>query len=171
MPPSGVGGFKKNMKKIFQLFAMVLMAGSMTSCFENPNLVYDGRTVVEFDATVRTAPAAGRTFPLIPVNNGAGAQITQINLVGPQRTTDSQVKMTIDPAATTAVEGTHFRIVSRDVTIPANTSFGTASIEILRVPVQVSSTVNLVLLLEGNGSDILPSENFKRVGYTIRLNP
>ncbi len=159
------------MKKYFlnTFIAAALVAG-LSACFEKPNLSYSGPTVVEFDAAVTTAPAVGRTFPLIATTNGAGQLTTRVNLVGPQRATESVIKIGVDAAASTAVEGTHYRILNnKTATIPAQSSFGTVTIEILRVPAQANTTLTLVLLLEGNGTDILPSENFKRVGYNIRL--
>lgn len=157
-------------KYILHTFILATLALSLSSCFEKANLSYNGPTVVEFDAAVTTAPAAGRTFPLIATTNGAGQLTPRINLVGPQRATESQIRIGIDAAASTAVEGTHYRILNnKTATIPAQNSFGTATIEILRVPAQANTTVVLVLLLEGNGTDILPSENFKRIGYSIRL--
>jgi len=157
-------------KYILNTLAMGVLALGLGACFENPSIVYDGNTLVEFDAAVNNAPAAGRTFPLISTTNGAGQLTPRINLVGPQRATESQIKVSVDPANTTAVEGTHFRILNNgSVGIPAQSSFGNVTLEILRAPAQVAGTVTLVLLLEGNGTDILPSENFKRIGYTIRL--
>jgi hypothetical protein len=157
-------------KGILNILGIVAVTLGLMSCFENPNLVYDKGTVVEFNTAVITAPAAGRTFPLIAVNNGAGELQQRVNLVGPQRPAESTVRVSVDKANTTAVEGTHFRIVSSNgVVIPANNSFGNLVIEILRAPAAAGTTVNVVFLLEGNGSDITPSENYKRVGYTIRL--
>lgn len=161
---------KKTMKKVFQILIAVFITAGMTSCFENPNLIYDGATVVEFDAAVNTAPAAGRTYPLLAVANGAGVQRARINLVGPQSDRDQTINVSVEAATSTAVSGTHFRLVSNTVTIPAKSSFGEVQVEILRVPPPATTgqTVSLVLMLEGSG-DLKPSENFKRLGWTIRL--
>jgi hypothetical protein len=158
------------MKNIFQFLMAVLVAGSLTSCFENPNLIYDGATVVEFDAAVTSAPAAGRTYPLLAVANGAGIQRARVNLVGPQQDRDQTINVAIETANSTAVSGTHFRLLSNTVTIPAKSSFGEVQIEILRVPPPATTgqTVSVVLMLEGGG-ELKPSENFKRLGWTIRL--
>jgi hypothetical protein len=157
------------MKKITYLLLTILIAGSLSSCFENPSLVYEGGTVVEFDAAVTTSPAVGKTYPLLSVANGSGIQTARINLVGPQKTTEQTVKVSIETAATSAVSGTHFKLVSDNITIPANSSFGEVKVEILRVAPQAGKSVDLVLNLDGNGSDIKPSENFKRLGWSIKL--
>jgi hypothetical protein len=157
-------------KGILNFIGIVAVTLGLMSCFENPTLTYDKGTVVEFNTAVITAPAAGRTYPLLPVNNGAGELQQRVNLVGAQRTAESTVRVSVDKTNTTAVEGTHFRIVSSNgVVIPANNSFGNLVVEILKAPAQAGTTVNVVFLLEGNGSDITPSENYKRVGYAIRL--
>ncbi|MFN4147670.1 MAG: DUF4843 domain-containing protein [Runella sp.] len=157
------------MKNIFKLSLWVMLVASLTSCFENPNLIYNGPTVVEFATAVTTAPAAGRTFPLLTVSNGAGIQRARLNLVGPQAPVDRSIRVVVDAPNTTAVAGTHFRLVNSTVTIPANSSFGDVEIEILRVPAQTGASVNVVLLLEAISDDVKPSENFKRLGWTIRL--
>ena len=111
----------KNILKYSLAFSIVLL---MSSCFENPNLVYDGKTMVEFDAAVITAPAAGKTYPLISVNNGAGVVKTRINLIGAQRSNAETIKVSVVADATTAVSGTNFKILTETVTIPANSSYG-----------------------------------------------
>ncbi len=157
------------MKKITYLILALLVAGSLSSCFENPSLVYSGGTVIEFDAAVNTAPAVGKTYPILSVANGSGIQTARINLVGPQKATEQTVKVSIETGVTSAVSGTHFKLVSDNITIPANTSFGEVKVEILKVAPQAGKSVDLVLNLDGNGSDIKPSENFKKLGWNIKL--
>jgi len=156
------------MKKITQFLLLAIVMGGMSACLENPNLTYTGSSVVEFNTSVITAPAAGRTYPLLSVSNGAGIQTTRINLVGAQRPTDQIIKVAVDPALSNAVAGTHYKIVNENVTIPANSSFGDLQIEILRVPPQTGTTLNLVVTIEGN-AETKPSENYKRLGWAIRL--
>ncbi len=155
------------MKKILSTIAL-LSTLFLTGCFEDINRTYNGPTLVEFNQAVITAPGVGVTYPLISVNRGVGVQTSRINLVGPQRANAETIKVSIDPA-TTATEGTHFKLVSNNVTIPANESFGNCQIDILAAPAQAGKTVNVVLVLEGNGTDIKPNENFKKLGFTIRL--
>jgi hypothetical protein len=90
-------------------------------------------------------------------------------LVGPQKTTDQTIKVTVETATTSAVSGTHFKLVSDNITIPANTSFGEVKIEVLKVAPQAGKSVDLVVVLDGNGTDIKPSENFKKLGWNIKL--
>ena len=156
----------KNIIKYSFVFSLILL---MSSCFENPKLVYSGLTVVEFDRAVTTAPAAGRTYPLLPTINGAGILKARINLVGGQRTSAENIKVSIVTDASTAVSGTHFKLLTETVSIPANSSFGELQIEILRVPAAAGQTRNIVLSLDGNGSDISGSANFKTLGWAIGL--
>ena len=151
----------------FVLIGVVLIA--QTSCFKENDFLFNKKTVVEFQATVVTSLAVGKTYPLLAVKNGAGAQTTQVNLVGAQRAKDEVIKFSIDKDNTTAIEGTHYNLKGGTFTIPANASVANCAIEILTgpVPTGTTKTVDLVLILEGNGSDILPNENYKKVGYRI----
>ncbi|MFN3851900.1 MAG: DUF4843 domain-containing protein [Spirosomataceae bacterium] len=159
------------MKKILSILLVSIMTFSLTSCFEEIDKTFDEVTYVEFQEAITRTVAVGKTYPLIAVANGAGVMTTtRINLVGRQRPTDTQIKYSIDKNETTAVEGTNFRLTDGGtITIKANESFGTAGIEILRAPAQAGRTVNVVLVLESGVSDILVSENYKRLGFTIRL--
>jgi hypothetical protein len=149
---------------------LLLLMLSLSSCFETIDKIYDTDTVVEFNETVTLTPAAGKTYPLISVVNGLGERKSKINLVGKQRSADVSVKFSVDKTNSTAVEGVHFKINNGGIaTISANNSFGDCSIEILKAPAQTGQTVNLVLMLDGDGGDVKPSENFKRIGFAIRL--
>ena len=151
----------------FVLIGVVLI--TQTSCFKENDFLFNKKTVVEFQATVVTSLAVGKTYPLLAVKNGAGTQTTQVNLVGAQRTKDEVIKFSVDKDNTTAVEGVHYNLKGGTFTIPANASLGSCAVDILTgtVPATTTKTVDLVLTLEGNGSDILPNENYKKVGYRI----
>ncbi len=157
------------MKKTIKFSLILSLVAILTSCYENPSLIYNGATVVEFDAAVTTAPAAGKTYPLIAVSNGAGVLKTRINLVGAQKSTETVIKVSVLTDATTATNGTNFKLLTPTVTIPANSSFGEAQIEILTVPAAAGQTRSVVLTLDGDGGNITGSTNFKTLGWTIRL--
>lgn len=150
----------------FALIGIVLL--TQTSCFKENDFIYT-KTVVEFQATVVTSLAVGKTYPLLPIKNGAGAQTTQVNLVGAQRANDEVIKFSVDKDNTTAIEGVHYSLSGGTFTIPAKSSFGNCPVNILTgaAPTGTTKTVDLVLILEGNGSDITPNENYKKVGYRI----
>ncbi|MFD2937056.1 DUF4843 domain-containing protein [Spirosoma flavum] len=151
----------------FVLIGIVLV--TQTSCFKENDFLFDKKAVVEFQATVVTSLAVGKTYPLLAVKNGAGAQTTQVNLVGVQRAKDEVIKFSVDKDNTTAIEGVHYKLSGGTFTIPAKSSMGNCVVEILTgtAPTTTTKTVDLVLTLEGNGSDILPNENYKKVGYRI----
>jgi hypothetical protein len=151
----------------FVLIGIVLV--TQTSCFKENDFLFDKKAVVEFQATVVTSLAVGKTYPLLAVKNGAGAQTTQVNLVGVQRAKDEVIKFSVDKDNTTAVEGVHYNLKGGTFTIPAKSSMGNCAVDILSgaAPTGTTKTVDLVLTLEGNGSDIAPNENYKKVGYRI----
>ena len=148
---------------------LITVTIGLSSCFKDMKVIYADMQV-EFQETVVRAPTAGKLYPLISVNNGVGVQTTRVNLVGPQRPTATEIKVSLDASNTTALDGTHFKLGNNGtVTIPANSSFGDLSIEILKAPAQAGKTVNLVLKLDGNSTDIKPSENYRYLGYAIKL--
>ncbi|QMW04137.1 DUF4843 domain-containing protein [Spirosoma foliorum] len=156
--------------KLFLRFVMIsVVLFTQTSCFKENDFLFDSKTLVEFQATVVTSLAVGKTYPLLTTKNGAGTLITQVNLVGAQRAKDEVIKFSVDKDNTTAIEGVHYNLKGGTFTIPAKSSFGDCTVEILTgaAPTGTTKTVDLVLILEGNGSDITPNENYKKVGYRI----
>lgn len=157
------------MKKIFGIALVLMTSVIMTSCFKDNQPVFDSLYLVEFqDATV-TAPALNKTFPILTVANGIGSQTKRVNLVGRQRTTEESIKFSVDPVETTAKEGVHYSLEGGVVKIPANSSFGDCKINILKAPAAAGTSVLLVLVLEGNGNDVKPNENYKKLGFRINL--
>lgn len=157
------------MKKATTLALLLASVLTLGACFKDNTIVYD-KAVVEFQAAVVTAPALGKTYPLIAVANGAGAQTLQVNLVGAQRESEQSIRFSVDAAESTAKEGVNYQLSGNTFAIPAKTSTVNLPVTILKAPTQAGQSVTLVLVLEGNGSDIGPNENYKRIGYRITLN-
>ena len=87
-----------------------------------------------------------------------------IQLVGPQRSTATNVTFAVD-AASTAIAGTDYTIVTPSpVVIPAFTSGVKVRVTISRVTTQKRLIFNLT-----GGDNVTPSANFKVFTYT--LNP
>ncbi len=149
---------------------------SLASCYENPSLIYEGATVVEFKN-----PRAGfATQPTNNVSNGIRARtirqgITRdsvlVQLVGPQRATPTTVGYTIG-ATSTAVEGVNYSIVGTkgSVVIPANSSSAYVVVRLLAgIPTTAPATQTVTLAMTLTGAEgTLPSENYKTFTFTIR---
>ena len=157
------------MKKIYGIALVMITTAMMTSCFKENQPVFDSLYLVEFQDAIINAPALNKTFPILTVANGFGLQTRRVNLVGRQRTTEESIKFSIDAAETTAKEGVHYSLEGGVVKIPANTSFGDCKINILKAPAAAGTSVILVLVLEGNGSEVKPNENYKKLGFRITL--
>jgi hypothetical protein len=159
------------MKTTFVKFIIVTLAFSLSACFKDIDRTFDEATLIEFNDAVINSSAAGKRYPLIAVNNGAGAQKARINLVGRQRNNEEIIRFEVDQAASTAVAGVHYQLTSEGtVTLPANSSFAEIGLEVLEAPEAKGTTVEVVLVLVGNDNGtIKPSENYKRVGYRITL--
>ncbi len=158
------------MKKILNISLIVMMTISLFSCFNENKPVFDSITLVEFqDATVN-ASALGKTFPLLATTNNVQTRTLRINLVGVQRDKDEIIKFSIDPTESTAVAGVNYDLAgATSITIPAKSSFGELKVNVLKAPAQAGKTVSVVFVLEGNGSDINPNTNYRKVGLRITL--
>ncbi len=156
------------MKKIFFNIA-ILAALAFSSCIKEIDKTFNEKTLVEFNATVLSSPAVGKTYPIISLLNKDSTVNAQVNLVGVQRPSETSVTVSIDKEASTGIENTHFKLPNGGkVVFPANTSIANFQFQTLKVPAQAGTTINIVFLLETTG-DVSPSENYKRVGYAIKL--
>lgn len=154
------------MKKILGLLFIVLVGLTQSSCFRDPEIVYDGPTVIEFNsAIVANAPNA---TPVVSVPNGAGALFERVNLVGPQRNSDVTLRFRADPTRTTAIAGVHYDLNGGTFVLPANRSFTDLSFRVLSAPPANGTSVDLVLELEGN-EEIRASQNYKYLVFRILL--
>lgn len=169
------------MKKIISfsfLFASLVFVG----CTKNEIATFTGAQV-EFDATTWNANAAGLNYPFlirIPVpgivtpasqpliTRSSGSVPLRINMVGPQKTTDTEFAYQVVATESTAVAGTHYAALSGKGTIPANSSFATVTVTILN-PGAGTGTRDLVLQLIDNGP-LKANTNYSKVGLRIAQN-
>lgn len=178
--------------KKYNLFLILLLIGSLSSCLKDNEIKYEGN-FVEMDAAVYTANSAGQTYPIITrlpqygqpiisaniaatatqpailadplITRASGTIKFRVNLVGRQKSTATVIGYTIFATGTTAVSGTHYTTGST-ISIPANSSYGEIEVQILNTGTSSTTVRDLVLELTG-ASDLPPSENEKRVGIRI----
>jgi len=166
------------MKRIF-FITTLLAAFVLNGCVKNDPVIYSD-TKIEFDAAIWNANGAGLTYPIltsVPAQNTAtgtgqptitrtsGSVQLRVNLVGAQRSTPVTFTYQVVGAESTAVAGTHYTAPSGTGTIPANSSFGIITIDILN-PGATSGSKILVLQLSDN-SDVKVSINYAKVGLSI----
>lgn len=143
---------------------------TLSSCFKENKPVFDSMTLVEFQDAIINSNALGKTFPLLASTNAVQTKVLRINLVGAQREKDEVINFTVDATESTAVAGVNYDLGGvTSITIPAKSSFGELKVNILKAPAQTGKTVTVVFNLEGNGSDVKPNTNYKKVGYRITL--
>ena len=156
------------MKKIFQ-YSLFLAALSCFSCVEPIDKTFNEKTVAEFQATVVSSPAVGKTFPIINLINKDSTVTTQVNLVGVPRASETVLTISVDKTESTAVENTHFKLPNgAKVTFPANSNIASFQFQTVKVAAQAGASANVVFVIEQSG-DVAPSENFKKIGYSIKL--
>ena len=180
------------MKKLLIIHCLILIGFS--SCIKNEDMIYTGKDVAEFDATVLNTPAVGVSFPMLTrvpaygiavstsnpaITRTSGTIKFRVNLVGRQsesnqtlnyKVVTNEFSSVLDiPSGTgarlPAAQGTHFT-TSGTLTIPAKSSFGELEITIVNPGTASTTARYLVLQLEGNNS-ITPSNNFKYLGIQI----
>lgn len=136
----------------------------MTSCFDEQfeDKSFSG-ALFEFNNTTTDSDPLQTTKEL---SDGAGQFTEQVNLVGPQFSSDQTVRFTVDADLTTAIAGTHYDLMGGTFVFPANSSVADLMINILDASLASDESVDLVLLLEGT-SDVKPSENYKRLYLKI----
>jgi hypothetical protein len=184
------------MKKILVLIPFLALL--VASCTKNKDVVYDHDPVVEWDAATFNTKSAGYPFPLLtrnPLGFGRTVYATspqsggtpadplltrtiaspndtvrlRVNLVGAQMNTAQTFAVRVNQTFTTGVEGTHFELIDRTVTIPAGQSFGVARWRVLNPgtpPAGSLPAVNVVFELTPS-SEVKVSENYKYIGFSI----
>ena len=169
------------MKRIKSYLIFLVSLAGLSGCVKNEFPSVKG-SFVEFDATTWNANAAGQTYPILTrvpafgravntsdplLTKNSGTIKIRVNLVGPHRSTDTQISYSVDAAATTAVAGTHYTALPGTVTIPANSSFGEINLVLLNTATPPPTSVDLVLMLTGGDGDVKANENYKYIGLRI----
>lgn len=173
------------MKRILFLIVLAFPV-FLGSCIKNDPITLAGELYVEFDATVLNTPLTGRTYPVLTrvpaygaavvgtnpsITRASGAIRFRVNLVGAQQSTDQVIAFravatpTLPAGVAAAASGTHYTITGT-ITIPANSSFGEATVTVVNPGVSSATPVGLVLELVGNET-VKPSENYKFLGIQI----
>lgn len=137
----------------------LLLGGCLNDLFEKRKRTYDGPDVVEFYPTSQTLNESNQEMKTVEV---------EIQLIGPQRESASEIAYSVDGEATTAEEGTHFRLATTSpATIPSGSSHATVELEIPANTLPEDETRTVVLRLEG-GSGIEAADNYDTFSLTLR---
>lgn len=160
------------------VFAAALF--TMVGCIKQDEHIFRGLQV-EFDAASWNARGAGVTWPVLSnvppygmpvagtdplISRTSGTIRFRVNLIGAQQATAQTINYGAIAASSTAVAGTHYTIPGT-ITIPANSSFGEAVVNILNPG--VSSTTNRTLVLEVTGNSLItPATELNKIGLVIR---
>lgn len=115
-------------------------------------------------------PALTRTW--LTSNPNAATQrdtvYMRVNLVGPQRSQAQTFTAKVNTSFTTGTEGTHFELVDKTFTIPANSSFGFVRWRVLNpgLPPVPGVSIQVVFDIVGN-SEIKANPNYQTLGWLI----
>lgn len=150
------------MKKLFSLVALASLL-VFSSCIEQNYPVWEG-LVVEFQDAVVLTPTAGQVYPRITVANTVGTVNLRVNLVGKQRPSDEIITYNVAADGTTAVAGRDY-VAPGTLTIPAGSSFGTLTVNVINTG-KIGGSVDLLLQLVGN-DEVGNSANYNKVQIRI----
>jgi hypothetical protein len=178
-----------NMKRIFFPAIVLMLAVSLTGCFEDmvARKTYDGPLQVEFaqyhqpfaPATTNANWVSTVTFPHDAAAGATASLPLLLQLIGPQQSSPVEIGYRVAEnrlnrdgdvvASTTAQEGTHYRLVTGGgaVTFPANSSSATLEVEALAANLQPGQSVRLVLELTEMGN-LIPANNYRYYDIIIR---
>jgi hypothetical protein len=176
--------------KISFLFILTALLFSSCERLEEDLFIYDGSALVEFDATAYNVVASGRTYPILTrvpgfgrpaltadpsLTRASGTVKFRVNLTTAQFPQDQVLSYTVvateknaagaDVVVTTAVSGVHYT-TSGTFTIPANTSFGEVTVQIINPGITSATARDLVLEITGNDV-VKPSPNYSKLGLRI----
>lgn len=169
-------------KLVLSTFILIATLFTMVGCIKQNTLTIKDLQV-EFDAASWNARGAGVTWPVLNrvppygmpvaatdplISRTSGTIRFRVNLIGAQQSTAQTINYSVVAASTTAVSGTHFTIPGT-ITIPANSSFGEAVINVLNPGVSSATPVNLVLEVTGN-TNIKPATELNKIGLVISQN-
>jgi hypothetical protein len=117
------------MKKsnLFKIVVALVVPMLLNACFSDPgtDIKLTNVAVVEIDqATTSGGADVSKSYSRVPGGPTLVKDSIRVNLVGPQRASDTNVSFAIDPTST-AVAGTHYSLISTgSIVIPAKKSFG-----------------------------------------------
>lgn len=149
------------MKKNIILTFLAALLCVVSACKKTYD-VYTGPSVVELNPAVKTVAVGTAATP--------GSDDVKIQLIGPQRSTATELTYTIDAANSTAVSGTHYTIANLGkVTLPANSSFAYIHVNLVPNSITTTDSKKLVFTLVGS-SDLPASANYKTYTLTITKN-
>lgn len=101
------------------------------------------------------------------VDEGAGTVTAEIQLIGPQRSSDLAVNFSVDDSST-AQSGTHYSLGSTSATIPANSSATEVSVQVLDNDIDDGDTNYELFLSLEDSQGVEAAENLKTYTLTIR---
>jgi hypothetical protein len=122
----------KNLRTLkYTLLAALLVFTA--ACYDDPGteILFTGTEIEIQEATTSAGKRVNKAY-LRNTDGNAVRDSIRINLVGAHRSTPITVNFEIDSEESTAIEGTHYNMISdASVEIPANSSFGYIYFEVL----------------------------------------
>ena len=151
-------------RNLYKAVVVVFLIACLTGCVKDTtNTTYAGPDLVEFANPNYIAPL-NPTAKTVATTTTPKNDSMFIQLVGPQRSTGTNVTFAVD-AASTAVAGTDYSLTTPS---PVEISANTSGVKVRVVLNKVTAQKKLIINITG-GDKVTPSANFKT--FTFTLNP
>ncbi|WP_436517538.1 hypothetical protein [Ekhidna sp. To15] len=149
------------MKKLLTIFSIALL---VFSCEEFSDGIYSGPDQVAFARTTATG-----LYLEEAATGDNDLDSLEVQLIGPQRSTATDVNFELDATANQAIEGVHIDFVTTGgtLTIPANASSGYIYFNVLSDNFSISDNINLVVNL--TSTDIKVAGNFAQTTKSLAI--
>lgn len=141
--------------RLILIVALVPLVLGACDALERDDRSFDDDPKLEFKPLTET------------VDEGAGTVTTDIQLIGPHRSSDLAVSFVVADSST-AQQGTHYNLGSTSGTIPANSSSTTVNIDVLDNDVDDGDTNYELFLVLQDSEGVEAAENLKTYTLTIR---
>jgi hypothetical protein len=152
--------------KIYIFLAMLVATLTTTACFDDQGVeTFYGGNQVEFNAANLPTGLTSSFVRLAPTQTDNID--VQVNRVSTSATEAITVNVEADPTST-AVEGVHYRLASKSITLPAGQFTANLPVTVLTGNIDPSETPNLVLkITSATGAEI--STNYAKLKVAIRV--
>ncbi|MBX9784079.1 MAG: DUF4843 domain-containing protein [Chitinophagaceae bacterium] len=182
------------MKKNSSILAgCLLLITVFTGCIKNEDIIFNDASIIEWDLATYQARSGGFPFPLVTAvpqdfgrsilvaNNAFGAPADpalnrsypsvirmRVNFVGVKPTENQTFPVRANTTYTTAIEGVHYTLLDKSVTIPKDSSFGYVRWQVLNPGTPPAGTVAVRVVFELQPNNVIkPSENYRFLGWQI----
>jgi hypothetical protein len=151
------------MKKLLYI-TLCLVATLFASCSKDEVDVFDSNNYLSFKSST-----ISYTFTFLDASVTDTLYKVPVQYAGRYMNQDANFTWQVVDSLTTAVAGTHYKLVDGQNIIPANKNAGTGEIHFMRTPDMKNTTFVLTLQLVGNGTFLPGATDLVKISITDQI--